>query len=101
MVQRLTLQSLLEVVLGTRNVYFQPPSNLQMTYPCIVYMRDDATTEYANNLPYMYTKGYQVTHIGRDPDSPVPDKIARLPSARFARHYVAENLHHDVFNISF
>lgn len=98
---RLNLQSLLEDLLGTRNVYFQPPNNVQMQYPCIVYTRDNADTKFAGNLPYRYTKRYQVTIIDRDPDSPIHDKVAALPMCIFDRSFAANNLNHDVFSLYF
>jgi hypothetical protein len=98
---RLDLQTLLEGVLGSGNVYFQPPSNLQMQYPCIVYAQDNAKTEFAGNLPYSYAKRYQVTVIDRNPDSAVPDKIAMLPKSDLNRIFTADNLHHYVFNLYF
>lgn len=99
--RRLLLQASLETILGTRNVYFQPPSNLQMQYPCIIYKRDNAKTLFAGNNPYRFTKRYQVMVIGRDPDSTVPDEIAALPLCTFDRFYTADNLNHDVFTIFF
>ena len=101
MASRLELQDLLEELLGSTRVYFQPPSNVQMQYPCIVYQRDDARSFFANNRPYRYAKGYQVIFIDRDPDSPVPDKIAQLPMCTFDRHYKADNLNHDSFSLYF
>lgn len=98
---RLNLQTQLEDILGTRAVYFQPPANVQMEYPCIVYTRDNARTRFAGNLPYRYVKRYQVTIIDRDPDSPIPDKVAALPMCIFDRSFVADNLNHDVFNLYF
>lgn len=99
--KRLSLQSLLEEILGSDQVYFQPPANVQMKYPCIVYHRDAAETDFAGNNPYRYTKRYQVVVIDRDPDSGIPDKIAALPMSYFDRFYTADNLNHDVFNIFF
>lgn len=101
MVPRLQFQTLLETVLGSRNVYFQPPANVIMNYPCIVYSRDSAETEFANNSPYRYTKRYQVTVIDRNPDSGIPDKVAQLPRCTFSRFFTADNLNHDVFTIFF
>jgi hypothetical protein len=40
MAPRLQLQTLLETL--TEHVYFQPPENLKVQYPCIVYQRDFA-----------------------------------------------------------
>jgi hypothetical protein len=95
--QRLDLQALLESLLGSSAVYFQPPPNTTMTYPCIVYQRDNAITEFADNTPHRYTQRYQVTLIGRDPDNPVLEKIAALPMCLFNRYFAANNLNHDVF----
>lgn len=99
--QRLNLQTLLEELLGSRNVYFQPPASIQIKYPCIVYNRDDAITLHADNKPYSHTKRYQVTVIDRSPESPVPDKIAALPLCTFDRFFAADNLNHDVFTLYF
>lgn len=99
--QRLQLQSLLEDLLGGTNVYFQPPNNLQMQYPSIIYSRNYAYTEFADDNPYRYCKRYQVTVIDTDPDSGIPDKVAALPMCVFDRHYTADNLNHDVFNLYF
>jgi len=98
---RVQLQTLFESLLGSENVYFQPPENIQLEYPCIIYKRDSANTEFAGNRPYRYVKRYQVMVIDRDPDSPIPDKIAELPMCTFDRFYTADLLNHDVFNLFF
>lgn len=97
--QRLELQEIfLEII---PKVYFQPPSNVRMEYPCIVYQRDDADTKFAGNTPYSYTQRYQVTLIDPDPDSDILVKIASLPMTIFDRHFAANNLNHDVFTMYF
>jgi hypothetical protein len=98
---RLQIQSLLEGLLGSTNVYFQPPATVTLQYPCIIYRRDFAETDFADNQPYRYDKRYQVTVIDRDPDSAIPDQIAALPKSSFSRFYTADNLNHDVFNVFF
>lgn len=105
---RLQLQTLLENLLVTEEepdkklkAYFQPPANVQMEYPCIVYLRDTRRTDYAGNAPYKDHKRYQVTVIDEDPDSEIPDKVAALPLCSFDRFFVAENLNHDVYSLYF
>lgn len=98
MEKRLKLHAVLEK-LGARNVYFQPPSNIQMEYPAIVYARDDDWAIHASNVLYANKKRYQVTVLDRDPDSLIPDKVRRLPFCDFARHFVVDNLNQDVFNL--
>lgn len=98
--KRLVLQALLEEALGSGNVYFEPPENLRMSYPCIRYNRAQLNTLDANNRKYWVMTTYDVTYIARDPRA--DDVIERLMAIRYCshvRHYVADNLHHDVFNI--
>lgn len=99
--QRLLLHELLVGVLESPNVYFQPPAGYLMKYPAIVYNRDYAMTSFADNNVYNFEKRYEVTVIDRDPDSPIPDKVAWLPRCRFSRHFVVDGLNHDVFTLFF
>ena len=99
--KRLQLQTLLETLLGSRNVYFQPPSNIQMKFPAIIYERDNSWVEHASNLPYAHQKRYQVTVVDPNPDSLLPDKVEKLPLCSFNRHFVVDNLNHNVFSIYF
>lgn len=101
MAPRLQLQSLLEELLGTDKVYFQPPPSVVLTYPCIIYKRDFAQTQFADNVPYDRQLRYQVTVIDKNPDSELPAKVAALPMCLFDRFYTADNLNHDVFNLFF
>lgn len=99
--QRTELHAILKGILGSDHVYFQPPANVSMVYPCIVYKRDSAETTFADSKPYNYQKRYQVIVIDRNPDSNIPDKVAALPMCVFDRHYTADNLNHDVFKLFF
>lgn len=97
--RRLQLHELL--LTFVQHAYFQPPEGKLIEYPCIVYQLDGARTQFAGNLPYRYGKRYQVTIIDRDPDSPIPDKVAALPTATLNRFFVADNLNHFVFTLYF
>lgn len=97
--QRLDLQTLLQDI--TEHVYFQPPTNTKLIYPCIIYRRDDEDAKYAGNSLYNHTKRYQVTVIDQNPDSDLPDAVRKLPLCSFDRHFTADNLNHDVFNLYF
>ena len=99
--QRLDLHALLVEALGSNRVYFQPPPSVNLQYPCIVYVRDYAQTEFANDKPYKNTTRYQVTYMDKNPDSDVPKKIAELPRCLYDRFYALNNLNHDVFKIFF
>ena len=101
MAPRLELQALLKTVLGSDHVYFQPPPNVQMQYPAIVYKLDEIDTKFANNKPYSRAKRYQVTVIDPSPDSPIFDKVGELPTSSFERAFPADNLNHQVYNLYF
>jgi hypothetical protein len=83
------------------HVYFQPPTNIQMQYPCIIYRRDNSRNEYAGNKRYLHTKRYQVTVVDRNPDTELPDKVEELPLCSIDRTYSTEGLNHYVFTLFF
>jgi hypothetical protein len=97
--QRLQLHQLLETF--TDNVYFQPPTNIELKYPCIIYKRDFADTKFADDKPYNIKLRYAITVIDQDPDSEIPSKVALMPLSLFNRFYTVDNLNHDVYNVYF
>jgi hypothetical protein len=99
MAQRVKLQSLLELI--CENVYFQPPPNISLKYPCIVYSRDGSDAQRADDKLYLHTKRYTVTVIDQNPDSDLSNKVEELPMCRFERFFATENLNHYVFNLFF
>ena len=93
--RRLNLQRRLEEVLGSRNVYFQPPASISLQYPCVIFSFDDESTLYSNNEAYLTRDKYTVTLITKDPlPELLMESLSSLPYTRFDRHYTADNLHH-------
>lgn len=101
MADRLDLQALLEEILGSRNVYFDPPKNVKMNYPAIRYSRSRIDNTSADDSVYKQDFRYEVISIYKDPDSDLPLKISKLPRCKHDTSYVADNLHHDVFTLYF
>jgi len=99
MAPRLKLQQLLETFAD--NVYFQPPENIKLEYPCIIYERNYADTKFADDNPYTHVLRYMIVVIDQDPDSEIRGKVASLPMCIYNRFYTADNLNHDVFNVFF
>ena len=56
MANRLDLQALLEDLLGSRNVYYQPPESKKMNYPAIVYTLEDIESTFADDGLYLFHK---------------------------------------------
>ena len=98
---RADLQTLLESLVDGVHVYFQPPPNVQIVYPAIIYNRDFLTVDYADNLPYATEFRWQVMVIDANPDSPLHAKLIQMPKMRFVRHYTSENLNHDIYDVYF
>ena len=100
---RLTLHEELVNVLGTKNVYFQPPESIKMTYPCIIYELYDISNTKADDDYYLDPRQYRVTIVDTNPDSPTRDKMAKYKSGvgltKFVRSQVINNLYHYTYNI--
>lgn len=99
MASRLELQKLLEDLLSTANVYYQPPESLKLNYPAIVYSKSRISPVNANDSTYLKNVKYDVTVIDRLPDNPVINKIMDLPYSSYDRFYKTDNLNHDVLTL--
>ena len=95
MKSRIELNQKLCDILGSNNVYFQPPENLKLGYPCIIYNRQAPDTKYADDLNYFRTKRYQIIVVDKNPDSTIPDQIASaFENVREENSYVSNNFYH-------
>ena len=99
MADRLELHSVLQELLGSSNVYYQPPESIKMQYDAIRYSKKNIDSKYANDRQYSMIDCYEIIVISRLPDNPVIKKLLSLPYCSYDRHYVADNLHHDVLTI--
>lgn len=81
-------------------VYYDPPESVKLRFPCIIYTHQGITTTYADNLPYTQFSVYQVMSVSRSADDPLVAELSRTPGFSFDRHYVSDNLHHNVFDVT-
>lgn len=98
---RLQLHERLCEILGSRNCYFSPPPNTQMSYPCIVYELSNIQQTFADNITYQKSRRYSVTVIDEDPDSEIPDRIIDGSDLYTTsdRNFVNDGLYHFTFTI--
>lgn len=94
MANQAELQSTLESLLKSRNVYYNPPSSVLMKYDAIRYSLSEIQSNYANNNKYKNMKCYELVVIAKRPDPSVVEKILALPYSSMGRPYLADNLHH-------
>lgn len=96
---RLDLQDLLESILGSSEVYFQPPESVRMKYPSIVFSLSGINKRVADDGTYNLIHEYTMTLMHKDPDNDIVDKLVSLPYCRFNRSFRNDNLNHYVFTI--
>lgn len=99
MASRLKLHSKLEELLGSKNVYYQPPESVKMSYPAIRYSKSGIDKKSADSSTYITTKCYKIVVIDPKPDNPVIDKLLELPMCSFNTNYKSDNLNHDVLTL--
>ena len=86
--------------LESRSVYFQPPSSVKMSYPCIKYSLSGVDQRHANDKNYKSINRYEVILLTYDPDcEQVSEIIDRFPMCSFDRWYAADRLNHFVFTL--
>lgn len=95
------LGQLLREVANSTNVYYQPPSGIEMKYPAIRYSLADIDNIHADNQVYLQSRTYELIVIDEDPDSELSDAISKLPKCSFQRSYPADDLNHFVYRIEF
>lgn len=100
MANRADLHEELCTILGTRNVYFQPPESVKMSYDAIRYALGGKDIKRANDRMYLFTNQYDGVVITKNPDTAIPDMIlAHFPMCSFGRPYTADNLNHYPFTL--
>ena len=98
---RIELHYKLVELLGSNNVYYQPPEDLKMKYPAIRYKKSRIEGTNADNRKYLKNTRYEIIVISEDPDHPVIEKILDLPYCSYDRRYTSNNLYHDSLTLYF
>ena len=99
MEKRIMLQNLLEKILGNRQVYFQPPESVSMSYPAIKYSRSNMNIKHADDSIYLQRVRYEIIVIDRKPNNQIVEELVKLPYCSYDRGYKANNLNHDVLTL--
>ena len=101
MASRLLLHKALKD-LGISNVYFQPPENVKLQFPCVVYKFTKFETEHADDIPYEIKRKYNILYITKDPDDNKPEEIAwAFPTISHINTYVSDTLYHHSYDLYF
>lgn len=93
------LLRLLQQVVQHNRVYFQPPENLKIEYPAVVFHLSKIEIDRASDAPYKGAKEYSVTLITKDPEPDVIDEILKIPYSSLDTTYISDGMNHFVFTV--
>lgn len=80
-------------------VYFQPPENLTLRFPCLVLSLTGDKRQFADDKLYARFKHFTITVVDKDPLSKIPDEVAKLKYCRMSTRFVSANMNHTRFEI--
>lgn len=84
---------------GENHCYFEPPADIEIKYPCIVYNYTNDLDTFADNIHYQKSRRYTITIIDDDPDSKIPERLKELPYCTSDRNFAFEGLSHFVYSL--
>lgn len=100
---RLLFHTAVQSLFDDVKLYFRPPGNLILQYPCIVYQPQSSEPSYALNKPYVIGETYQAILMSVLPGYSEKRKFYDLPESMIVTSntsYVVDDLVHDVFTIT-
>ena len=83
-------------ILGSDNVYYNPPESLKMNFPCIVYNNSYIESIHADNIKYLDYTTYKITVISKKPDHPAIRAILDVPMTKFSANYTKNGFYYTV-----
>jgi len=91
------LLHLLQKAVDHNRVYFQPPENLKIGYPAVIFHLSKIKVDHAGDVPYKGAREYSVTLITKDPEPEVLDEILKIPYTTLDTTYITDGMNHFVF----
>lgn len=91
------LLNLLQKAVDHNRVYFQPPENLKIGYPAVIFHLSKVKIDHADDTPYKGAREYSVTLITKEPEPEVLDEILKIPYTTLDTTYIADGMNHFVF----
>lgn len=93
------LLRLLQQAVQPNPVYFQPPENLKIGYPAVVFHLSKIEIDRASDVPYKGAKEYSVTFITKDPEPDAINEILKIPYSSLDTTYISDGMNHFVFTV--
>ena len=99
---RQALHASLDTAFPDLEKYYQPPGDLLIARPCIVYERKALDPSFANNLVYSVGMRFQITILSDLPGYASNRNVYDIPGLIILdnRSFVTADVVHDVFTVS-
>lgn len=103
---RLKVSNMLHCIANGAKVYYQPPENVKLVYPCIIYNRSRIENQNADNFGYKHSFFYDVTVISKQVDDQMFIDLLNYKDNEcflktdYKNRLVKDNLYHDYFTIT-
>lgn len=95
------VQSILESILGSRNVYFQPPASVQIKFPAFIYFTGRVNDRFADDSRYLKRRPYEVQYVSKTFDEKFVNDMLELPYCELNTTFKKDNVYHYNFTIYF
>lgn len=100
MLKRVDIQEKFKFLLGSNNVYYQPPANLKMKYPAIVYSLDGLDVKRFDNIRLINKNCFSVTHIYRnESENLVEAMLKNFEYISFDNRSIVDGIYNDHYTI--
>lgn len=100
MLKRVDIQEKFKFLLGSNNVYYQPPANLKMKYPAIVYSLDGLDVKHFDNKRLINKNCFSVTHIYRnESENLVETMLKNFEYISFDNRSIVDGIYNDHYTI--
>lgn len=96
---RLDMQEHLQRLLGSKNVYFQPPEGMRISYPAFVYDHARRADRFANGSRYLKRRSYYVQYISQTYDEAFVENILDQEYCAFDKYFAKDDLYHFNFTM--
>lgn len=91
------LLHLLRKAVDHDRVYFQPPENLKLGYPAVVFHLTKIKVDHADDVPYKGAREYMITLITKEPEPDALEEILKIPYTTLDSTYISDGMNHFVF----
>lgn len=97
---RIDLQNMLDNIEGNTKAYYQPPSSLQISYPCFIYSDKPGNILRASDTIYRYKNRYDLLYITKTPRQDMMTiMLEKFSYCSLDNIYISDGLHHYAFTI--